>query len=96
MRALRILIKISNRINRRIIIYGPNLPIIKDHPENISFEGYVKNISDIYNGACALIYPISYGTGIKNKIIESMSYGIPVIGFSSAFTNLDVINGRTV
>jgi len=39
--------------------------------------------------------PLNYGTGIKNKVLEAMSYGIPSIGFKEAFTNLDLINNET-
>ena len=94
LKALKILIKLCTKIDRKIIFYGTNLPSINKLPDNIIFRGYVKNINDIYDGAYALLYPISYGTGIKNKVVESMSYGIPVIGFPNAFTNLNVTDGK--
>lgn len=71
-------------------LVGPNLNLGRTKiPKNVRYIGSVDKIENVYANARALIYPISYGTGVKNKVIEAMSYGIPVIGTKYAFTNLD-------
>lgn len=59
-------------------IYGPNL----DHQSSdsrIISVGWVDNIADAYSGALASISLIDSGAGVKNKVIEALMYGIPVI-----------------
>jgi glycosyltransferase involved in cell wall biosynthesis len=94
--ALRKILRIAPRVSFPIKIVGPNIPRLSHVPENIDLAGYVESLDDAYIGARALIYPIPYGTGIKNKVIEAMSYGIPVIGFRNAFTNMSVESNKNV
>jgi glycosyltransferase involved in cell wall biosynthesis len=90
------ILRIAPRITGKIKIFGLNIPRINNIPSNVELVGYVESLDDAYIGAKALIYPISCGTGIKNKVIEAMSYGIPVIGFKNAFTNMNVMHNKNV
>lgn len=82
---------IADYINKDIYIYGQNIPML-NFKTNIKIVGYVKTIDEIYANSKALVYCVNYGTGIKNKVFEAMSYGIPTIGFKEAFTNLNLIH----
>ncbi|MEZ8341241.1 glycosyltransferase [Vibrio cyclitrophicus] len=86
-KALDKIILLAPEVNCQFKLFGGNFPEHLRLPPNVVYEGYVDNLSDLYHGARALIYPIEYGTGVKNKVIEAMSYGIPVIGYKQAFTN---------
>lgn len=92
------LIKI-NEISKRLIypvyVYGSNIPEI-EYNKNIVIKGYAPTLDEVYRGARALLYPVNYGTGIKNKVIEALSYSIPVIGYKEAFTNLEDISDSVV
>lgn len=46
---------------------------------NIHLHGMVENIDDAYLSSSCLIAPIPFGSGIKVKVIEAMSYGLLVI-----------------
>ncbi|MDR2408289.1 MAG: glycosyltransferase family 4 protein [Bacteroidales bacterium] len=92
--AFKRIVKLAPRIKSTIRIFGMNIPSIKYFPINVEICGYAKKLDDIYSGAKALIYPALSGTGIKNKVIEAMSYGIPVIGFKNAFTNMNVEHNK--
>jgi glycosyltransferase involved in cell wall biosynthesis len=94
--ALKKILRIAHQISFPIKIVGPNIPRLSHVPENVDLVGYVESLDDAYIGARALIYPIPYGTGIKNKVIEAMSYGIPVIGFKNAFTNMNIESDKNV
>jgi glycosyltransferase involved in cell wall biosynthesis len=82
---------IAELIKNDIYIYGNNIPKL-NFKSNIKIVGYADTLDEIYQDARALIYAIDYGTGIKNKVLEAMSYGIPTIGYKEAFTNLDLID----
>lgn len=88
--ALEKVIKIARSSSLDFRLVGPNLPgDFHSRLTNIKYSGRLDRIEDVYSGARALIYPINYGTGIKNKVIEAMSFGIPIIGTAPAFTNLN-------
>ncbi|HAT8499797.1 hypothetical protein JS87_15990 [Vibrio vulnificus] len=87
--ALKNIVDYARRSNFKFKVFGSNIPSDFSYPKNVEVVGYVNNIKDAYDGARALIYPVVYGTGIKNKVIEAMSFGIPVVGYKEAFTNLD-------
>ena len=86
--ALNKIIELAQDIDIQFKLFGSNFPTDVELPSNVSFLGYAESIIDLYKGARALIYPVQYGTGVKNKVIEAMSYGIPIIGYKEAFTNI--------
>ena len=47
--------------------------------DRIELVGFVENLDDIYRNACFSISPLLAGTGQQIKIVESLSYGVPVI-----------------
>lgn len=87
-KALNKIIELAEDIDIQFKLFGSNFPADVELPSNVSFLGYAESIIDLYKGARALIYPVEYGTGVKNKVIEAMSYGIPIIGYKEAFTNI--------
>ena len=85
---------IADKIKNDIYIYGKNIPNL-EYKSNVKIVGYAETLKEIYKDTRALLYPIDYGSGIKNKVLEAMSYGIPTIGFKEAFTNLDLVDNET-
>ena len=85
---------IAEKIENDIYVYGKNIPKL-DYKSNIKIIGYAETLEEIYKNSRALLYPLDYGTGIKNKVLEAMSYGIPTIGFKEAFTNLSLKDSET-
>jgi len=47
--------------------------------ENIKLLGFVEDLEEILKDIKLALMPISFGTGIKTKILDCMSYGIPVL-----------------
>lgn len=86
--ALDQIIELAQDMDIQFKLFGSKFPNDVKLPSNVSFLGYAESLMDLYKGARALIYPVQYGTGVKNKVIEAMSYGIPVIGYKEAFTNI--------
>jgi glycosyltransferase involved in cell wall biosynthesis len=95
---LKMLEKINNIASNfygQIFVYGKNIPDL-NYKSNIKIVGYVDSLAEVYYDARALLYPIDYGTGVKNKVLEALTFGVPTIGFKEAFTNMGVkhkING---
>ena len=66
----------------RFLIVGSN-PVdeIKkfDEYSDITVTGYVEDIRDYLSRASVCLYPMKSGSGIKNKILEAMAMGKPVV-----------------
>lgn len=48
---------------------------------NIVVTGYVtdEQLLDFYRKARVAVVPLRYGAGIKNKVVEAMAYGVPLV-----------------
>lgn len=72
----------SIKINYTLYIignYDKKIIQITQNNENIELLGFVENLEDILKNIKLAFMPISFGTGIKTKILDCMSFGIPVL-----------------
>jgi len=59
--------------------------------ERVFVTGYVDNIVSYYQDSDIYICPVKFGSGMKNKILEAMSSGLPVISFYEGVAGIDKI-----
>ena len=67
-----------------------------DGKSRVHLLGRVDDLSDLYRNSKVAICPMLHGTGLKIKIIEALSYGLPVISLPSGLTGLKVANQATI
>lgn len=74
-----ILLKINPNFTLDVI--GPDAPdsILALHSDNIIIHGFVENVEEYYRNAHIAIAPLRFGAGIKGKIGEALSFGLPVV-----------------
>lgn len=65
--------------------------LVKEN-KNIELLGFVDNLEDILKKTKLALMPISFGTGIKTKILDCMSYGVPVLTNSIGNEGLSTTN----
>jgi len=77
----------------KICVVGRVNEVIKKQP-NITQIKYIENLDDVYRLSKICICPMLSGTGVKIKVIEALSHGLPVIcntrgldGLPSKFEN---------
>ena len=58
---------------------GTTRNLLEDVKNNIKILGFVDDLEEVMRKTTLAIMPISFGTGIKTKILDCMSYGVPVI-----------------
>ena len=63
---------------------------------SIVVTGYVEDIRPYLNMSSIVVVPMLSGTGIKNKILEPMAMGKPVIATSIGARGLDVTSGENI
>ena len=62
-------------------VYGSSIPEhFKDYAsKNIEMHGFVEDVADIYDNVRLFVSPLLSGAGLKGKIIECMSSGLPAV-----------------
>ncbi|MBR5018514.1 MAG: glycosyltransferase family 4 protein [Bacteroidales bacterium] len=60
--------------------------------KDIHFLGFVDNLSDALQ-ECTMIVPIKVGSGIRMKILEAMSLGVPFVSTVVGAEGIPVVNG---
>jgi FkbM family methyltransferase len=58
--------------------------------------GYVPDPSTYFNDCRVFVAPLRYGAGMKGKIGQSMSFGLPVVTTSTGAEGMDLIDGKQV
>ncbi|HEY8722064.1 glycosyltransferase [Pengzhenrongella sp.] len=48
-------------------------------PSGVEFLGWVADLAPVYAGARVAVAPLRFGAGVKGKVVEAMSYGVPVV-----------------
>lgn len=65
----------------KLFIIGGNPPknLLKYQSKNIIITGFVDNPEVFFKKSCLMVVPLVFGGGIKVKVIEGMSAGLPII-----------------
>ena len=68
----------------KLHIIGSKMPpTVRDLAnENIITHGYVKDVAPFLSSCVLSVAPLRYGAGVKGKINQSMSFGLPVVSTS--------------
>jgi glycosyltransferase involved in cell wall biosynthesis len=81
-----------------IRVFGPNAtPAFTQKLSRESWLtplGYVDDLRRELADGTVYAAPIAMGGGVKNKVLDAMACGLPVVGTTEAFSGLDVTSGE--
>jgi GT2 family glycosyltransferase/CDP-glycerol glycerophosphotransferase (TagB/SpsB family) len=82
----------------KLFIVGNNPPpeILSLRSEQIIVTGYVEDLSPYLRDSRVSVVPLRYGAGMKGKIGEALSWGLPVVTTSIGAEGMDLVNGDHV
>jgi glycosyltransferase involved in cell wall biosynthesis len=60
----------------------------------VRVAGWVPDLDPLLDGARALVAPLPYGAGLKGKVTQSLSFGLPVVTTPIGAEGLDAIDGE--
>jgi glycosyltransferase involved in cell wall biosynthesis len=80
--------------NAKLYIVGKNPPPLKAC-KNVIVTGFVEDIAAWYSKCEIFICPLLYGAGIKNKLLEAMACGLPVISSAVGVSGIEGLLNRT-
>jgi glycosyltransferase involved in cell wall biosynthesis len=80
-----------------LTVIGSNMPeeIHSLGSESVHCLGHVPDMAEHFSRARVSIAPLRYGAGVKGKIGQSMSYGVPVVTTTIGAEGLDLRDGST-
>jgi len=64
--------------------------------KNVVVAGYVQDLSSYYEKCRVAVAPLRYGAGLKGKIVESLSYGVPIVTTSIGAEGTGLENGKEI
>lgn len=86
----------KSNANAKLWIFGKNAPEQFSNYTGIGVDlkGYVDSIAEYYHQSLFYIAPLFVGSGIRIKIIEAMSYGLPVIASTISAEGISELAGE--
>lgn len=80
----------------RVKIIGSRPPpeVVALANEHVEVVGYVPDIAPYLQHAYISVAPLRYGAGMKGKVSEAMSYGLPVVTTSIGAEGFGLVPGR--
>jgi O-antigen biosynthesis protein len=97
--AVEIMPKIVARVpDAKLHMVGSRMPaMIRDLAnEHIIAHGYVKNVEPFFSSCVLSVAPLRYGAGVKGKINQSMSFGLPVVSTSCGAEGMHLTHGKDI
>jgi len=61
--------------------------------DDVIIEGFVENVSDIFEICRVFVAPLKSGAGLKGKVIESIAHGVPCVLSPIAAESTGVVDG---
>lgn len=63
--------------------------------DRVEVTGYVPEVTPHLAGATAFVCPLRIGAGLKNKVLEALAMGIPVVATPLSVDGIDVRDGES-
>ena len=81
--------------NIKFLIYGAHVSqeIEELESENVEVRGYVGDLAEVFNNCRIFVAPLQSGAGIKGKVLECLSYGVPSVLSPIAAEGIGVRDG---
>ncbi len=80
--------------NAKLVIAGTGSDQIKipSNLQGIERSGFIENPASLFERCELSIAPLAYGAGIKFKVLEALSCGVPIVGTTVAFEGIEESN----
>ena len=75
---------------------NPTDEILKFRSNSVFIPGYVEDVSIYFNTSRVFIAPLRYGAGMKGKIGQSLSFGLPIVSTSIGTEGMNLIDRLNV
>jgi len=91
----RILEKLPS-VRFRIVGSNAKPELFKLNSENVRVEGFVPNVEPLFESCRVFVAPLRYGAGMKGKIGQALSFGLPTVTTGIGAEGMNLTNEREV
>lgn len=77
----------------RVVGRGAPESLATQLPSGVEMLGWVEDLTELYETSRVAIAPLRYGAGIKGKVGEALSRGVPVVATSMAAEGMGIEEG---
>lgn len=79
-------------------VYGSHLPekLKKLAADDIEMYGFVESLDEVFETCRVFVAPLQSGAGIKGKVLDAISYGVPTVLSPIAAEGINVSDGSSV
>jgi glycosyltransferase involved in cell wall biosynthesis len=78
-------------------VYGSDVPQrlfdLAKKSKNVSIEGWVADVADVYSSCRVFLAPLQSGAGIKGKVIGALCHGLPCVLSTIAAEGISIGDG---
>ncbi|MDR6891597.1 glycosyltransferase family 4 protein [Falsarthrobacter nasiphocae] len=60
----------------------------------IHLLGYVESLEEALSGHRMFLSPVTYGTGVKTKVLDGLSVGLPIVATRKGVEGIPLVPGR--
>lgn len=88
--------EVLKKLDVNFYVIGNNPPdsVLGFQGPNVIFTGYVPDVTPYYEKCRLMVAPLRYGAGVKGKLTESMSLGLPFVTTSVGAEGMDLVDRR--
>lgn len=90
------LTRILPQVTLQIVGSHPTAEVLALADDNVEVLGWVPDLRPLYEQARVSVAPLRYGAGIKGKISEALSHGIPVVTTNVGAEGLGLRHDRDI
>lgn len=91
---LKKLLEIDNQFTFYIVGSKPPKKLLEYQSENVIVTGFVESVDQYFLDCMCMVAPLVMGAGIKVKILEGMSSGIPILTNDIGIEGIPAIDGK--
>lgn len=85
--------KLDKKYRLRIVGANPKKKLLERQNERILIEGFVDSVEPFFESCLCMVAPLTLGAGIKIKVLEALSAGIPVITNDIGAEGIELTDG---
>ncbi|PWS31094.1 glycosyltransferase [Pedobacter paludis] len=86
--------KVEPDIKITLLGSNPNEEVLSLKSERVIIPGYIEDVSSFFNKNRIFVAPLRYGAGMKGKIGQSLSYGLPIVTSTIGAEGIGLTDGE--
>lgn len=87
------IIQQKKQVGLTILGSDPSKEVQRLAGPRVTVTGYVPDVDEYFRRACVFVAPLRYGAGVKGKVGQAMSYGLPVVTTAIGAEGMGIIDG---